>query len=123
MTNGNSKVIRGICDGILSWFGADGASSDGVTLTWDPNRRDERDKYTCNKWSDGSYCTHQNNQLNSDVGITPSKSLISCDEFPFGGTEEGGEWGAKYAARKIPPTANCVPQWQQTLQGNCNGTL
>ncbi|THC89235.1 hypothetical protein EYZ11_011326 [Aspergillus tanneri] len=31
-----------------------------------------------------------------------------------------GRFFAKYAARKVPPTANRVPRWQQDLQGNCN---
>ncbi|KAL5040855.1 hypothetical protein BDW71DRAFT_212703 [Aspergillus fruticulosus] len=121
--NGASRLVRGICDGILGWFASDGASSDGVTLTWDPARRDDRDEYTCNSWSGGTFCTRQNNQLLTDLNIPPPKTLVSCDEFPFGGAEEGGDWGAKYATRKRPPTANCVPQWQQTLQGNCNGIL
>ncbi|KAJ9481815.1 hypothetical protein VN97_g11646 [Penicillium thymicola] len=121
--NGQSKLVRGICDGILGWFAADGASSDGVTLTWDPNRRDVRDKYTCNAYSGGTYCTQPNKDINTFVGLNPPRQLVTCDEFPFGGVEEGGDWGAKYAPRKRPPTANCVPVWQQTLQGNCNGLL
>ncbi|KAL4756603.1 uncharacterized protein BDW70DRAFT_164336 [Aspergillus foveolatus] len=90
---------------------------------WDPARRDDRDEYTCSSWSGGTFCTRQNNQLLTDLNIPPPKTLVSCDEFPFGGAEEGGDWGAKYATRKRPPTANCVPQWQQTIQGNCNGIL
>ncbi|KAJ6151670.1 hypothetical protein N7470_006798 [Penicillium chermesinum] len=35
-TDGSSQTVRGICDGIFGWFGSDGASSDGVELTWDP---------------------------------------------------------------------------------------
>lgn len=120
--NGENRLVRGICDGIFEWFASDGASSDGVTLTWDPNRRNVRDAYTCNRWTGGSYCTEQNEQFNADTGLLATRISISCDEFPFGGTEEGGDWGAKYAPRRRPPTANCVPQWQQTLQGVCNGT-
>ncbi|KAJ6060310.1 hypothetical protein N7444_002164, partial [Penicillium canescens] len=128
--NGPSKSVRGICDGIFGWFASDGASSDGVTLTWDPNRRDARDVYTCNGWTDyddenkrNSYCTSQKKALNEAAGLPEKKMTISCDEFPFGGTEEGGDWGAKYKPHRVPPTANCVPQWQQSLQGNCNKLL
>ncbi|KAJ5089843.1 hypothetical protein N7532_008527 [Penicillium argentinense] len=39
------------------------------------------------------YCTKENKKLNQDAGATPEKRLISCDEFPFGGAGEGGEWG------------------------------
>lgn len=108
--SGQTKLARGICDGILAWFSADGASSDGVTLIWDPNRRDERDKYTCNAYTGGTYCTQPNQIFNAIAGLNPPKQLVSCDEFPFGGAEEGGDWGAKYAPRKRPPTAKrpCV---------------
>ncbi|THC95349.1 hypothetical protein EYZ11_005163 [Aspergillus tanneri] len=100
-TNGDSRLVRGICDGILGWFASDDASSDGITLTWDP-----------------AVMT-----IVTNLNIPPLRTLVSCDEFPFGGAEEDGKWGAMYATRKRPPSANCVPQWQQTLQGNCNGIL
>jgi hypothetical protein len=126
-TDGSSQTIRGICDGIFGWFGSDGASSDGVELSWDPNRRDKRDAYTCNSWRDTkkkktkTYCTDQKEELNAAAGLGKKANTISCDEFPFGGVEEGGNWGAKYKPHRVPPPANCVPVWQQSLQGNCNG--
>lgn len=120
--NGNSRLVRGICDGILGYLGQRALPTGGLVLTWDPNRRKERDAYTCNKWNPGgkSYCTVQDQQLKADLGITSKEYIISCDEFPFGGVEEGGEFGARYAQPRIPPTANCVPRWQQDIQGHCN---
>ena len=125
--NGPSKSVRGIYDGVLGWFASDGASSDGVTPTWDPNRRDARDAYTCNGWTDyddenkrNSYYTSHKKAPNKAAGLPEKNLTITCDEFPFSGTEEGGDWGAKHKPHRVPPTANCVPQWLQSLQGNCN---
>ncbi|KAJ5224936.1 hypothetical protein N7468_006161 [Penicillium chermesinum] len=82
-TDGSSQTVRGICDGIFGWFGSDGASSDGVELTWDPDRRQTRDAYTCNRWRDSaigkakSYCTDQKEKLNTAAGLALLSTLYT----------------------------------------------
>ncbi|KAL4860436.1 hypothetical protein BDV12DRAFT_205062 [Aspergillus spectabilis] len=93
--NGNSRLVRGICDGILGYLGqrALPTGGGGLVLTWDPNCRTERDAYSCNLWgNDQSSCTAQDKELRADLGITSSKYIISCDEFLFGGVEEGSDF-------------------------------
>lgn len=57
-------------------------------------------------------------------GNPPSTDLTSCDEFPFASSEEGGNNydsdGADMVSLFGTKTV-CVPTWQQSLQGNCNG--
>lgn len=52
------------------------------------------------------------------------RTLVNCDEFPFASTEEGG-YGWAGNDRGLAPTnpvgttRTCVPEWQNSLQGNC----
>lgn len=53
--------------------------------------------------------------------MTGDKTLkVSCDEFPFAATEEGGKFLTTLNANPGRVQRTCVPDWQQTLQGNCN---
>ena len=108
--------VRGICYGIEQWYQNGGFVNSGVTLTWDKknSRADVRRAETCGN----SYCGPTQQAL---IDLTGDKSLqISCDEFPFASTEEGGNYYNTLTVNPRQPSRVCVPAWQQTLQGNCN---
>ena len=45
---------------------------------------------------------------------------LSCDEFPFASSEEGGNFLSTLNSNPTTAQRTCVPAWQNTLQGNCN---
>ena len=91
------------------------ASSD-IVLTWDVNtkRGDKRRAQACGS----QYCTASQTLLRQTTG---DKTIeISCDEFPFASSEEGGNYYQTLPVNPTAPQLTCVPAWQNTLQGNCN---
>nr|POE90696.1 chitinase-3-like protein 1 [Quercus suber] len=126
--NGGSVDVPGICDGITQFFSRRGLSSNGLTLTYEPNDRDARDRVVCVKGiGSDTFCSQTNKDLRNTVGLQAKRGngqdLTSCDEFPFGSAEEGGNFFRFDANQRNNPTATCVPVWQQSLQGNCNSRL
>lgn len=107
-TTGAFESVPGICSGIQSFFMGHSLAKSDQVLTWDPNpsRVNDRRDDACGS----SYCTPLQNRLQNSIGDRNIK--ISCDEFPFAGTKEGGNY--------LGPQLTCVPAWQNTLQGNCN---
>lgn len=110
-------TVDGICQGIQRFFTARGLASSDIVLTWDVNTKkgDQRRAQACGS----QYCTAQQSLLRQTTG---DKTIeISCDEFPFASTEEGGNYYQTLPVNPTSPQLTCVPAWQNTLQGNCNG--
>lgn len=108
--------VDGICQGIQRFFTARSLASSDIVLTWDVNtkRGDQRRTQACGS----QYCTAQQTLLRQTTG---DKTIeISCDEFPFASTEEGGNYYQTLPVNPTSPQLTCVPAWQNTLQGNCN---
>lgn len=108
--------VPGICTGIRDWYLAGGLANSAVTLTWDTNKKrsDTRRGQTCGD----SYCGPEQTRLR---GLTGDRSLeISCDEFPFASSEEGGDFYSTLTTNPRQASKVCVPRWQQQHQSNCN---
>lgn len=116
---GGSRIVPGICSGIQSFFGIRALANSDMVLTWDPEikRTTVRRLATCGP----SYCSTEEETLQR---LTADSSIrISCDEFPFAGTEEGGNFLRTLNQNPGEAQTTCVPAWQNTLQGNCNSKL
>lgn len=70
-----------------------------------------------------SYCFSDNDICTASVGLSTSIDLVSCDEYPIASSEEGGGYFGTLAGGATAVSTLCVPVWQQSLQGNCNGLL
>ena len=108
--------MKGICYGIQTFFNSRGLANSDIVLTWDPvsTRVDTRRNQACGS----SYCTPAQTQLQTTIG--DRNIAISCDEFPFAGTEEGGNYYTTLPNNPTNAQKTCVPAWQNSLQGNCN---
>lgn len=94
----------------------------GIELTWDPPRSTGRREIACPRTKGKPFCDAENINLGKGIGLGDHTSgLVSCDEFPFASTEEGGHFFGQVADHKTPVNAKCVPVWQQNIQGKCNG--
>lgn len=111
---GATSIVSGICPPVQDWYTRNSFANSGVTLTWDPNsgRTDDRRGETCDT---AHSCNPPQTALRTLIG--DNTIAISCDEFPFAGAEEGGNF---YTNQGNAASATCVPAWQNTLQGNCN---
>ncbi|KAK3896731.1 hypothetical protein C8A05DRAFT_39720, partial [Staphylotrichum tortipilum] len=94
----------------------------------DPAGRDPRRKFACGVSGTvfgTSYCDNDNLLLSLQLGLSSANSVAftSCDEFPFASSEEGGSYFGTLAVGATAVSTLCVPQWQQTIQGKCNGLL
>lgn len=89
-----------------------------MILTWDNNgdRSRARRAIACGE----RYCTDGQEVLAISAGLNPGKLKLSCDEFPFASTEEGGNYLSTLRVNPTNPQRTCVPAWQNTLQGTCN---
>ena len=119
-----STEVPGICDNVASFLLGRGLAPDtGIKLTWDPTHADPRRDFLCPTRSGGKgFCNQEEQNLIERVGLPPgTKRVVSCNEFPFASSEEGGNFFAEIADSKTSPGVKYVPVWQQTLQGMCNG--
>lgn len=125
VANKKSYTVYGICHNVASFFRERAlAPETGIDLTYDSNEGRAQTRRRKNCPSTGRPCRQEQRSLVKKIGLPPStRNLISCDEFPFAGCEEGGEFFSKYAQPKTPPAITCAPVWQQTLQGKCNSTM
>jgi hypothetical protein len=115
---GASQGLSGINEGIQRFFNRRGLANSAITLTWDPklSRRNARRDIACPGTKSMSFCGATQNSLRANApGI-----MVSCDEFPFAGSEEGGGYLRTLATNPTNTEATCVPAWQNTAQGNCN---
>ena len=70
------------------------------------------------------YCIPSNINLENTVAVTKMKGgYVSCDEFPFAGSEEGGDYYGNVVSDPTGAQVACVPVWQQNLQGACNSMI
>jgi hypothetical protein len=106
----------------------------GCTLTFDADERaqNRRRRQACRGRDRRSKCAADNDNREQILwgpgssGQRPATGLTSCDEFPFASSEEGGDnydddngdMESIFGTKTV-----CVPTWQQSLQGNCNGLL
>ncbi len=111
---GQSQLVPGICSGIQAFFtNRDLANSDTV-LTWSPDGFSARRTAACGS----QYCLGIQTGLRT---FTQDRTLkVSCDEYPFASTEEGGNFLNTLNTNPTNPQLTCVPAWQNSLQGNCN---
>ena len=71
-----------------------------------------------------SYCAVDNNLITGQLGLgTNTVNFLSCDEFPFASSEEGGGYFGNLATGATAVSTMCVPVWQQNIQGRCNSLL
>jgi hypothetical protein len=130
--SGATITIPGICTSIRRYLTAHGINTDQYPLHWDPIYRPTRYNQACGKTRNpcsGANGDDQRYKATLGINIPPGKRplLVSCDEFPFASSEEGG-WGwqtslkdaALHPTYPLGTTRTCVPDWQQSLQGNCN---
>jgi hypothetical protein len=110
-TTGVKSLVRGVCYNVQQHFQRYGISSRVLTLDNASKRVKGRRDFLC---PDGQ-CTQYNSDLNKAQNRRNIKT--SCDEFPFASSEEGGEYLNLIG---LAGQRECVPVWQQTLQGNCN---
>lgn len=124
-------TLPGICTSIRKFLGNNGIISDKYLLTYDSYNQDTRRRQTCTGSRNPCAGPSGENALRKAQLGAPfdgAKNLVNCDEFPFASTEEGGYGWARSDAGIFPAnthgvTRTCVPEWQNTLQGNCNGKL
>jgi hypothetical protein len=124
--SGVTVTIPGICTSVRKYLTAHGINTDQYPLHWDPlNNQRRRDQSCDGPRSPCTGPTGDNQRYKTTLGI--NGAIVSCDEFPFASSEEGG-WGwdtplgeaALYPTNPLGTTRTCAPVWQQTLQGNCN---
>lgn len=109
----------GICGNIQDWHRRGAVAYGDYVMTYDKSekRRKARRKIVCGS----GYCTKAQNGLKASLGNDDLK--LSCDEFPFAGTEEGGGWLGSNNNFPTYAQKRCVPAYQNTRQGNCNKIL
>ncbi|KAL8782914.1 MAG: hypothetical protein Q9213_005026, partial [Squamulea squamosa] len=117
--NGQQALVRGIYSGVRDFFLRRGLANSDIVLTWDNNvaRGNIRRGQVCGS----SFCGPLQTQLRTLVG--DNSIALSCDEFPFASSEEGGNFLTSLANNPTTAETTCVPAWQNTLQGNCNKLL
>ncbi|ETS82826.1 hypothetical protein PFICI_04702 [Pestalotiopsis fici W106-1] len=122
---GGNQVAPGLCANVQKFFNKRSLSSNGLALTWDPVNSTPRRRFACGvpKSMGTSFCQVDNTALAQVAGVNANTQIVSCDEFPFASTEEGGSYFGTLATNPTTVATTCVPVWQQTLQGNCNSLL
>ncbi|KAI0197886.1 hypothetical protein F4808DRAFT_473454 [Astrocystis sublimbata] len=121
-------TLPGICTSIRAFLRNNQIISDTYPLTFDSFNQNRRRSDTCTGARNPCSGTNGENTLRKNqVGMpfSGTRNLVNCDEFPFASTEEGGYgWaGNVFPAAPQGVTRTCVPEWQNTLQGNCNSLL
>ena len=128
---GQQAITKGIATNVQNFFTGrqiplSGSSS--IALTWDPAGQNARRDFACSvpEGTFGtSYCAVDNYLLSAQLGIPAGDTIgfTSCDEFPFASSEEGGKYFGTQGVGATSVSTLCVPTWQQTLQGKCNGLM
>lgn len=110
----------GIANGITTFLQGRALANSQMVLTWDPIRADSPNGGRRAQACGTSYCLASNTNLKAVSGVRNIET--SCDEFPFAGTEEGGNWLSTQPnlQQRTNPQLTCVPAFQQTIQGSCN---
>ncbi|KAL8706621.1 MAG: hypothetical protein Q9201_000368 [Fulgogasparrea decipioides] len=117
--NANSALVTGIYHGVREFFTRRALANSDIVLTWDNNLT--RSKIRRAQICGNSFCGPIQTNLRKLVG--DNSIALSCDEFPFASSEEGGNFYTTLATHSTSPQKTCVPAWQNTLQGNCNKLL
>jgi hypothetical protein len=119
----NSASLPGICEGIQRFFRRRGLANSALTMTWDPYkvRDDERREHSCPSNRDGGFCADVQGTLRRIAGNHNIE--VQCDEFPYAGVEEGGEYFSTLDNNADYTETTCIPAWQNNLQGNCHSKI
>jgi hypothetical protein len=128
--NGNSLTFSGICSSVRNYLTAHHINTDLYPLHWDPSNEQKRRTQTCDG-DDRNPCSGpdgEDERAKTTLGIAMKPRILTWDEFPFASSEEGGRgWdtplgiAAVHPAKPLGATRTCVPQWQNSAQGVCNG--
>ncbi|KAJ6024671.1 hypothetical protein N7540_005468 [Penicillium herquei] len=121
--NGATHQVTGICNNVLNFFRPRTIDAgEGVMLTWDSvqARQDNRRGEACPRVSGLGFCSARNKNIATKLKLPLKTQLVSCDEFPIASSEEGGSYFASLPQNPSSLEVQCVPVWQQNLQGNCN---
>lgn len=131
LTGANGQVtLPGICSSARAYLFNNGIITNQIKLTFDPNNRGTRNSQSCGGARNICSAGGENNLRKMQLGAPYDniRTLVNCDEFPFASTEEGG-YGWAGNDRGLAPTnpvgttRTCVPEWQNSLQGNCVSLL
>ncbi|KAL8729755.1 MAG: hypothetical protein Q9181_004891 [Wetmoreana brouardii] len=114
------QPVDGICTGVQKFFYDNTLANSEMVLTWDNNeeRSDDRRYEVCGNQNP---CPDEQSRIRTATGNY--RIDLSCDEFPFASSEEGGNFLRTLTTRPTAAERTCVPAWQNTLQGNCNKLL
>ncbi|KAL8990145.1 MAG: hypothetical protein Q9169_008197, partial [Polycauliona sp. 2 TL-2023] len=122
--NGQPARAPGICTGVQDFFRKRSLANSQMVLTWDsfPKRSKARRTSVCNGKDLGekTYCGSTQDRLAKAAGLRKGQLSLSCDEFPFASTEEGGTYLSTLRTNPTSAQRSCVPSWQNDLQGACN---
>ncbi|KAH8705657.1 hypothetical protein BGW36DRAFT_422202 [Talaromyces proteolyticus] len=115
----NREILDNMCEGILNYTGC---GTNDMMLTYAPslkkdNRKAKCPKGYCSKYNEpcgnpsaqNEICNPYYNLMNQANGTTKQDFLMSCDEFPFAASQQGGD-PSKGSTR-------CVPGWENSSQG------
>ncbi|KAJ5715268.1 uncharacterized protein N7483_012449 [Penicillium malachiteum] len=108
--NGATEQVTGICNKVLNFF---------RPRAIDDDRRDE----ACPKVSGLGFCSARNTNIANKLSLPTTTRIVSCDEFPIASSEEGESYFASLPQNLTSVEVQCVPVWQQSLQGNCHKML
>ncbi|KAL8645553.1 MAG: hypothetical protein Q9226_007250, partial [Calogaya cf. arnoldii] len=114
---GNFASLAGICTGVQKNFTKRSLANSKLPLTMDNDETRSRNRR--NLACGSRYCTPTQDILGRLVGVPSSQIKLSCDEFPFASTEEGGDYLTTLQVNPTKTQITCVPAWQNTLQGTC----
>ncbi|KAL8852652.1 MAG: hypothetical protein Q9221_002412 [Calogaya cf. arnoldii] len=118
---GGFSTAFGICTGVQAFMRRRTLANSQYPLTWD--NEGKRSTARRNRACGSAYCTATQNNLANLAGLNAGVIQLSCDEFPFASTEEGGDYLTTLRSNPTFAQKTCVPAWQNSLQGNCNQLL
>ncbi|KAF7548173.1 hypothetical protein G7Z17_g7224 [Cylindrodendrum hubeiense] len=109
--NGQPYLLEDMCKGYKT------VSNLPMTLTHAAGFNDQQNKLVekrRGKQCPTGYCAPLTKAFHAGVGYTGSKRILECDEFPWGSSDEGGDFKDNADRSQL-----CVPSFQNGLGGAC----